>query len=177
MVALLIKWSVNNPLIVILATIALAAVGVHSFQNVNVEAYPDPAPAIVEVIAQNRGRSAEEMERLVTVPLEVALSGMPGLKSMRTKSLFGLSYVNTQFEYGFPYLSARQEVINRLATADIPDVDTGANVSPNPGDRGCRQFWRDDEAIRNPTRSGSDEALRDHSRSTFQGNRRQQRQC
>ena len=129
MVALLIKWSVNNPLIVILATIALAAVGVHSFQNVNVEAYPDPAPAIVEVIAQNRGRSAEEMERLVTVPLEVALSGMPGLKSMRTKSLFGLSYVNTQFEYGFPYLSARQEVINRLATADIPP-DVVPQISP-----------------------------------------------
>jgi len=120
MVAQLIKWSVNNPLIVILATIALAGVGVHSFENVNVEAYPDPAPAIVEVIAQNRGRSAEEMERLVTVPLEVALSGMPGLKSMRSKSLFGLTYINTQFEYGFPYLSARQEVINRLATADIP---------------------------------------------------------
>ena len=92
MVALLIKWSVNNPLIVILATIALAGVGVHAFQNVNVEAYPDPAPPIVEIIAQNRGRSAEEMERLVTVPLEVALSGMPGLKTLRTKSLFVVAY-------------------------------------------------------------------------------------
>ena len=129
MVALLIKWSVNNPLIVILATIALAGVGVHAFQNVNVEAYPDPAPPIVEIIAQNRGRSAEEMERLVTVPLEVALSGMPGLKTLRTKSLFGLTYVNTQFEYGFPYLAARQEVINRLATADIPS-DVVPQISP-----------------------------------------------
>lgn len=129
MVAQLIKWSVNNPLIVILATLALAGAGIHAFQNVNVEAYPDPAPAIVEVIAQNRGRSAEEMERLVTSPLEVALSGMPGLKSLRTKSLFGLSYINTQFEYGFPYLAARQEVLNRIANADIPpDVKTG--ISP-----------------------------------------------
>ena len=129
MVALLIKWSVNNPLIVILATIALAGVGMHSFQNVNVEAYPDPAPAIVEVVAQSRGRSAEQMERLVTVPLEVALSGMPGLKSMRSKSLFGLSYLNTQFEYGFPYLAARQEVMNRMLTADIP-ADVQPQISP-----------------------------------------------
>ena len=129
MVAQLIKWSVSNPLIVILATIALAGVGVHSFQSVNVEAYPDPAPPIVEIIAQNRGRSAEEMERLVTVPLEVALSGMPGLKSLRTKSLFGLTYVNTQFEYGFPYLSARQEVINRISIADLPP-DVSPQISP-----------------------------------------------
>ena len=120
MVAQLIKWSVNNPLIVILATLAMAAVGVHAFRSVNVEAYPDPAPAIVEVIAQNRGRSAEEMERLVTIPLEVSLSGMPGLKSMRSKSLFGLTYINTQFEYGFPYLAARQEVLNRMAIAELP---------------------------------------------------------
>lgn len=129
MVALLIKWSVNNPLIVILATFALAGLGMYSFESVNVEAYPDPAPAIVEVVAQNRGRSAEQMERLVTVPLEVALSGMPGLKSMRSKSLFGLSYINTQFEYGFPYLSARQEVLNRIASADIPS-DVQPQISP-----------------------------------------------
>lgn len=129
MVALLIKWSVNNPLIVILGTIALTALGIYAFQNVNVEAYPDPAPAIVEVIAQNRGRSAEEMERLVTAPLEVSLSGMPGLKSLRSKSLFGLSYINLQFEYGTPYLSARQEVLNRIAIADLPpDITTG--ISP-----------------------------------------------
>ena len=129
MVAQLIKWSVHNPLLVVLATIALAAVGMHSFQNVNVEAYPDPAPAIVEVIAQNRGRSAEDMERLVTVPLEVALSGMPGLKNLRTKSLFGLTYVNTQFEYGYPYLAARQEVINRISTADFPP-EVSPQISP-----------------------------------------------
>ena len=129
MVAQLIRWSVTNPLIVILATLALAGAGLHSFQNVNVEAYPDPAPAIVEIIAQNRGRSAEDMERLVTIPLEVALSGMPGLKNLRSKSLFGLTYINTQFEYGFPYLSARQEVLNRIQTAELPP-DVSPQISP-----------------------------------------------
>ena len=77
-----------------------------------------------------RGRSAEEIERLVTIPLEVALSGMPGLKYMRSKSLFGLSYVNTQFEYGFDYLAARQEVINRMTIADLPHGRDAADLAP-----------------------------------------------
>ncbi len=125
MVARLIQWSVSNPLIVGLMTIALACAGAYAFTRVNVEAYPDPAPAIVEVIAQYQGRSAEEMERLVTIPLEVALSGMPGQTDMRSKSLFGLSYVNMQFAYGFDYLAARQEVINRMTIAELP-----AGVTP-----------------------------------------------
>ncbi len=120
MIGNLIRWSVNNPLIVVLLTVALAAAGAYAFSQVNVEAYPDPAPAILEVIAQYPGRSAEEIERQVTIPLEVSLSGMPGLKTIRSKSLFGLSYVNTQFEYGVNYLAARQEVINRMQLAELP---------------------------------------------------------
>ena len=69
---------------------------------------------MIEVIAQFPGGSAEEVERQVTVPLEVTLAGMPGLKSTRSQSLFGLSDVKCQFEYGTDYLAARQEVINRL---------------------------------------------------------------
>ena len=129
MIGKLIQWSVGNPLIVVLLAIALAVAGGYAFSHVNVEAYPDPAPAIVEVIAQHPGHSAEEMERLVTIPLEVALAGMPGLKYTRSKSLFGLSYLNNQFEYGVEYLQARQEVINRLTIADLPDGVTPV-ISP-----------------------------------------------
>ena len=125
MIANLIRWAVNNALIVILLTIALAAAGAYAFSQVNVEAYPDPAPAVVEVVAQYPGRSAEEVERLVTIPLEVGLSGMPGLKYVRSKSLFGLSFISTQFEYGVSYLGARQEVINRIQSTNLP-----SNVSP-----------------------------------------------
>jgi len=92
MVQKLIEWAVGNPLIVIILAIALAAVGIFAFTHVNVEAYPDPAPAIIEVVAQYPGASAEEVERQVTVPLEVTLAGMPGLKYTRSKSLFGLSH-------------------------------------------------------------------------------------
>ena len=76
----LIEWSLDNPVVVIAMAIMLAGVGVFSFLHVNVEAYPDPAPAIVEVFAQMPGASAEEIERQVTIPLEVTFAGMPGIK-------------------------------------------------------------------------------------------------
>ena len=106
----------------LLLAVALVAVGGYAFFHVNVEAYPDPAPAIVEVIAKYPGASAEEVERQVTIPLEVALAGMPGLKYTRSKSLFGLSHMRNQFEYGVEFNQARQEVINRLQFVDgLPD--------------------------------------------------------
>ena len=71
MVRKLIEWAVNNPLIVLAMTLGLVAVGAYSYRHINVEAYPDPAPAIVELVAQWPGASAEEVERLVTVPLAI----------------------------------------------------------------------------------------------------------
>src|SRR5260221_7743022 len=122
MVHKLIHWAVDNVLIVLLLALALIGVGGYSFVHVNVEAYPDPAPAIVEVIAKFPGASAEEVERQVTIPLEVVLAGMPGLKYTRSKSLFGLSHLRNQFEYGVDFYKARQEVINRLQFVDgLPD--------------------------------------------------------
>ncbi|HTU25985.1 MAG TPA: efflux RND transporter permease subunit [Pirellulales bacterium] len=125
MIEKLIDWAVHNLLVVIILAVALAGFGLHSFLNVNVEAYPDPAPAIVEVIAQVPGASAEEVERQITIPLEVALAGMPGLDSTRSKSLFGLAHLRNQFHYGVPLITARQEVLNRLNSINLPN-----NVQP-----------------------------------------------
>src|SRR5947208_5081370 len=116
MIRKLIAWAVNSPLVVILLTLALAGVGAYAFVHVNVEAYPDPAPPIVEVVAQYPGASAEEVERRVSVPLEVAFAGMPGLTMTRSKSLFGLCHIRNQFEYGRNFWDCRQEVINRLSS-------------------------------------------------------------
>src|SRR5437660_7651064 len=107
MVRNLVQLALNSPLIVILIATVMAAVGVHAFLNINVEAYPDPAPAIVEVVAQWPGASAEEMERQVTRPLEITLRGMPGLKTTLTRSLYGLSHVRNVFHYGYAYKDAR----------------------------------------------------------------------
>jgi heavy metal efflux system protein len=125
----LIAWALDNPTAVILGAIFLLMVGVYCFLNVNVEAYPDPAPAIVEVIALFPGASAEEVERQVTIPLEVTFAGMPGLKVMRSKSLFGLSDVKMNWHYGseYTYAACRQEVINRMATISQP---LPPNVTP-----------------------------------------------
>src|SRR3954463_12283155 len=115
MVHAIISWSLHNRLIVILGVIALIGAGVHAANNLNVEAYPDPTPPLVEVITQNRGASPEEMERLVGIPLETALNGMPGLEDLRSTSISGLSDIKCQFAYGTDYKEARQEVLNRLA--------------------------------------------------------------
>src|SRR5262249_55449880 len=120
MVRKLLEWAVSNPLIVMLLMITLAVGGTYAFRHVNVEAYPDPAPAIIEVVAQFPGASAEEVERQVTIPIEVALAGMPGLQYTRTKSLFGLAHLRNQFDYSKDYEKAKQEVINRLQLANLP---------------------------------------------------------
>src|SRR5947209_3952862 len=115
MVRAIITWSLHNRLVVVLGIIGLIAAGVHSALNLNVEAYPDPTPPLVEVITQNPGASPEEMERLIGVPLETALFGVPGLKDLRSTSIAGLNDIKCQFEYGTDYWAARQEVLNRLA--------------------------------------------------------------
>jgi cobalt-zinc-cadmium resistance protein CzcA len=125
----LIEWSLDNPVVVIAMAIMLAGVGVFAFLHVNVEAYPDPAPAIVEVFAQMPGASAEEIERQVTIPLEVTFAGMPGIKVVHSKSLFGLSDLKLNWEYGnhWTYEAGRQEVINRISTLSQP---LPPNVTP-----------------------------------------------
>ena len=120
MVHAIITWSLHNRFIVILSTLALIAAGSYSAANLNVEAYPDPTPPLVEVIAQNPGASPEEMERLVSRPLEIVLNGMAGLEALRSTSIAGLSDIKCQFAYGTDYRVARQDVLNRIATVDLP---------------------------------------------------------
>src|SRR5262249_31079431 len=103
--------------------------GGYAFVAVNVEAYPDPAPAIIEVVAPFPGASAEEVERQVTIPLEVALAGMPGLQYTRSKSLFGLAHLRNQFDYGVDYDPPRQDAITRLSLATLPPGVT-PQISP-----------------------------------------------
>src|SRR5271154_6649173 len=126
MVRAIITWSLHNRLIVLLGTLMLVIAGLYSARNLNVEAYPDPTPPLVEVIAQNPGANPEEMERLVGIPIEIALNGMPGLEDLRSTNIAGLTDVKCQFSYGTDYWKARQEVINRInAINNLPP-----NVTP-----------------------------------------------
>src|SRR5215213_6561412 len=130
MVRAIIFWSLHNRLIVILGALALIGVGSYSAMNLNVEAYPDPTPPLVEVITQNPGASPEEMERLIGIPLETALNGMPGLEDMRSTSVTGLNDIKCQFAYGTDYKSARQEVINRIGA--VPNLPPGVTPGLSP---------------------------------------------
>jgi cobalt-zinc-cadmium resistance protein CzcA len=91
------------------------AAGVTSFINLNIEAYPDPVPPLVDIVTQSTGQSAEEIERYITIPIEIQMAGIPNITAIRTISLFGLSDVKVQFSYAFTYDEAEQRVINRLA--------------------------------------------------------------
>jgi cobalt-zinc-cadmium resistance protein CzcA len=96
-------------------TVFVFAAGVVSFINLNIEAYPDPVPPLVDIVTQSSGQSAEEIERYITIPIEVQMAGIPNITAIRTISLFGLSDVKVQFSYAFDYEQAEQRVINRLS--------------------------------------------------------------
>ena len=100
------------------------------FAQLNIEAYPDPVPPLVDIVTQSSGQSAEEIERYITIPIEIQMAGIPHVTAVRTISLFGLSDVKVQFTYDFTYQEAEQWVINRLS--QLPNLATGAipQISP-----------------------------------------------
>ena len=114
---------------VMLLAVALLVAGLAAYVRLDIEAYPNPVPPMVEIIAQPEGWGSEEVERYVTIPLEVGLAGLPGLRHMRSQSLFGLSDIKIYFEWSTNYWNARQEVINRLQFVDLP-VGVKAQLSP-----------------------------------------------
>ncbi len=141
MIRKLIQWSLDNVLIVLLLAVLLAGSGIYSFKHINVEAYPDPAPPTVEVVAQFPGASAEEVERQVTIPLEVTLAGMPGLHAMNTKTVFGLSDIKMLFDYSTEYKDARQEVINRLQSTQPLPPGVTPQISPESPTGEIYRYW------------------------------------
>lgn len=94
--------------------------GLYAFHLLDIVAYPDPSPPMVELITQYPGWSAEEIERQITIPIEVALTGIPGLTDVRSLSIFGLSDIKIYFNFGTEYFFDRQEVVNRLGMVNLP---------------------------------------------------------
>jgi cobalt-zinc-cadmium resistance protein CzcA len=109
-------------LFVVLFVLVLGA-GLTAFVNLNIEAYPDPVPPLIDVITQSPGDSAEDIERYVTVPIEIQMSGIPNVTAIRTISLFGLSDTKVQFTYDVTYEQAEQYVLNRLS--QLPPLKGG----------------------------------------------------
>jgi cobalt-zinc-cadmium resistance protein CzcA len=118
--------ALKQRILVLVLLVAALGGGVAAFMALNIEAYPDPVPPLVDIIAQSPGQSAEEMERYNTIPLEIQMAGIPNVTAIRTISLFGLSDVKVQFNYNFTYEQAEQWVTNRLA--QLPPLPN--NVTP-----------------------------------------------
>src|SRR5712672_2416683 len=107
--------------LVLAAFAAFLGVGYATFLKLNIEAYPDPAPPIIEIITQWPGQSPEEVERYITIPVEIAIASTPGLKFIRSNTVFALSFIRMQFEYGQDYYFVRQQAINRLTGIALPN--------------------------------------------------------
>jgi cobalt-zinc-cadmium resistance protein CzcA len=116
----IVSFALYQPLFVVLGTLLFIGAGIAAFRNLPVEAFPDVTDTQVTVISLYPGRAAEEVEKQVTVPLEVALSGLPGAVRMFAHTQFGLCYLSLTFDDGVNGYFARQQVVERLSAVDLP---------------------------------------------------------
>jgi cobalt-zinc-cadmium resistance protein CzcA len=130
MIRTLVDFALNNRFVVIVVALLLVFWGAISFHQLPVEAYPDIADNYVTVITQWPGRSAEEIEQQVTIPIEVQMAGMPHMTFLRSESIFGLSYVIMIFDDSSVNDWNRQKVLERLTQVDLPN---GQNLQPQIG--------------------------------------------
>lgn len=120
MIARIVEMSLVQRFLVCTFGFLLLFGGLYAFHLLDIVAYPDPSPPMVELITQLPGYSAEEIERQITIPIEVALNGTPGLTDMRSLSIFGLSDVKVYFDFNSDIFRDRQEVLNRLNSVQLP---------------------------------------------------------
>ena len=121
----IIHFALARRPMVLAALLVFLAAGFFAFQRLNIEAYPDPAPPMVELITQVPGQSAKEIERYITIPIEIGLAGMPGLRFTRSISLYGLSDAKFQFSYDSDYYFSLQQALNRVNQLTLPN-----NIQP-----------------------------------------------
>jgi cobalt-zinc-cadmium resistance protein CzcA len=122
----IVALALAQPTMVIAGAVAVAAAGVWSFSRLPIDAYPDLSSPTVEITTQWPGHAAEEVERLLTVPIETEMNGLPGLDVVRSISLYGLSDVRLVFKDGTDNYFARERVFEKLRDVDVPD-----GVSPD----------------------------------------------
>src|SRR6516165_4330206 len=126
----LIAFALKQRVIMVVLFTATLIGGLSAFLQLNIEAYPDPTPPMVDVITQSAGLSAEEIERYITIPIETQTAGLPNLRTIRTISLYGLSDIKLQFSFDFTYEQALQQVLNRLS--QLPPLLNGAQPQISP---------------------------------------------
>jgi len=131
----ILAFSLKNKYFIFFATLLLVVYGVITFKNMPIEAFPDVTNTEITIITQWPGRSAEEVEKFVTIPLELAMNPVQQKTSLRSTSIFGLSVVKLIFDDGVQDTYARQQVNNLLHDADLPD-NVDPDVQPPTGPTG-----------------------------------------
>jgi heavy metal efflux system protein len=126
----IVSFALRQRVLIVVLLVMLLCGGVASFISLNIEAYPDPVPPLVDIVTQSAGQSAEEIERYITVPLEIQMAGIPNVQAIRSISLFGLSDVKVQFTYDFTYTQAEQWVFNRLSQLPPLPNNSQPQISP-----------------------------------------------
>jgi cobalt-zinc-cadmium resistance protein CzcA len=111
----LVALAVNRRYLMVAMFVVVLIGGLIAFKQLNIEAYPDPTPPMVDIVTQSPGLSAEEIERYITIPIETQVAGIKNLRTIRTISLYGLSDVKLQFSFDYTYDEALQQVLNRLS--------------------------------------------------------------
>ncbi len=126
----IVTFALRQRVLMVVMLVMMLGAGIASFLALNIEAYPDPVPPLVDVVTQSTGQSAEEIERYITIPLEIQMAGIPNVQAIRTISLFGLSDVKVQFTYDFTYSQAEQWVTNRLSQLGALPNGAQPQISP-----------------------------------------------
>src|SRR5271169_6259201 len=129
MIARIVSFALTQRFIVLMAAVMLMVWGVYSFSKLPIDAYPDLSPPHVEIITQWPGHASEEIERLISIPLEVEMNGIPKIESLRSISLYGLSALEMNFQYDIDPYFVREQAFERMADVTLPDGVT-PGVSP-----------------------------------------------
>jgi cobalt-zinc-cadmium resistance protein CzcA len=125
-----IGFALKHRLLMLGLFVGIMVGGLIAFRQLNIEAYPDPTPPMVDVVTQVPGLSAEEIERYITIPIETQTAAIKNLRVIRTISLYGLSDVKLQFTFDYTYDEALQQVLNRLAS--LPTLLNSAQPQISP---------------------------------------------
>jgi cobalt-zinc-cadmium resistance protein CzcA len=126
----LVALAVSRRYLMVGMFVAVIIGGLLAFRQLNIEAYPDPTPPMVDIVTQSPGLSSEEIERYITIPIETQVAGIKNLRTIRTISLYGLSDVKLQFSFDYTYEEALQQVLNRLSQLGPLPGNVQPGISP-----------------------------------------------
>ena len=126
----LLQWCIKNRLLIVLAMVFIVVFGMYQYRALPTDAFPDISPVMVPVFAEADGMAPEEVERLITFPIESAMNGLPGVSLVKSTSAFGMAVVYVYFKDNVDVYFARQIVAERLAAAELPEMEERPGLGP-----------------------------------------------